>query len=86
MYVFMYELRRYMYSTCRKHMQVHHTCLRSILCISKMQRIRNTEIRERVGISAMRDMYELRRARHLHKIARVNAHIGAVFRDTSMPC
>ena len=52
----------------------HHTCLRSILRISKIQRIRNSEIRERAGISTMRDMYELRRARYLHKIARMNAH------------
>ena len=52
----------------------HHTCLRSILRISRMQRIRNSEIRERANISTMRDMYELRRARYLHKIARMNAH------------
>ena len=42
--------------------------------ISRMQRIRNSEIRERANISTMRDMYELRRARYLHKIARMNAH------------
>ena len=52
----------------------HHTCLRSILRISKIQRIRNSEIRERAGISTMRNMYELRRARYLHKIARMDAH------------
>ena len=52
----------------------HHTCLRSILRISRMQRISNSEIRERANISTMRDMYELRRARYLHKIARMNAH------------
>ena len=52
----------------------HHTCLRSILRISKIQRIRNSEIRERAGISTMRDMYELRRARYLYKISQMDAH------------
>ena len=52
----------------------HHTCLRSILRISKFQRIRNSETRERAGISTMRDMYELRRARYLYKISQMDAH------------
>ena len=52
----------------------HHNCLRSILRISKIQRIRNSEIRERAGISTMRNMHELRRARYLHKIVWMDAH------------
>jgi len=52
----------------------HHICLRSILRISRMQKIRNSEIWERADISTMRNMYKLRRARYLHKISQMDSH------------
>jgi hypothetical protein len=48
----------------------HHTCLRSILRISKLQRITNVEIRRRANNALpMETQMELRRCRWLHKIS-----------------
>lgn len=56
----------------RKLEAFHHTCLRSILRISKLQRIRNVEIRRRANnVLSLESMLELRRCRWLHKVAQM---------------
>ena len=53
-------------------------CNTSMLKISRIQRIRNSEIREKAGgMTKIEDMVTLRRARWLHKIVIVPAHRGS---------
>ncbi len=62
----------------RRLKSFHHKCLRSMLRISIMQKIRSSEIRERAGgMMDIEDMLTLRRARWLHKIAIMPADRGS---------